>query len=174
VILDIAQHDLAKAYFNSPTPAPGGGGLSSMCFTEVLRRLMGGLYSGPAEVYGDIAAMWAHCRAVHPPGSDPARAAEQLAPLLDLLWRRAGLDAAGPLHAQQQLYSQQAQQQAAAQQRQQLGGLQPRMVSPGLPPEACSAEALVRRRRQRRWRRCLRPQHWPQSSFDATAMLPSA
>ncbi len=77
----------------------------------------------------DIQRVWAQCRASCPPGSEPVRAAERLAPMVELLWRHMGLATSRqsgseaslpPPHAQSPQQAQmQAQMQAQQQQQQQ-------------------------------------------------------
>lgn len=82
----------------------------------------------------DIQRVWALCRALHPPGSDTVRAADQLAPMVDMLWRHMGLGDAGNGVARQA--EQQAQQAEQVQQHAGQGlylGQVPYRPSPELP-----------------------------------------
>ena len=56
----------------------------------IAARLAAGAYAAPAQVAQDVRRVWQACHAAHAPGSEAAKACDELSGYVDQLWRQVG------------------------------------------------------------------------------------
>ena len=82
--LESATVDYAHARARDPAaPAQAGPSLG-----DVAACLAAGGYAAPAQVQQDVRRVWQACHAAHAPGSEAAKACDELSGYVDQLWRQ--------------------------------------------------------------------------------------
>ena len=82
-VLTFFTDQQARATARNSEPAQAGPSLSS-----IAARLAAGGYAAPAEVQEDVRRVWQACHAAYAPGSEAAKACDELSGYVDQLWRQ--------------------------------------------------------------------------------------